>query len=238
MSVINLIATPRNLSTALMYSFAQRKDTVVVDEPFYAYYLERSGAQHPGREEVLASMEKNPARILALLLNYPSDKPFVFIKNMAHHIADLPLSNWVTMEHIFLIRDPYKLISSYATVIAEPTMADIGIDIQHRLYLQFKRLGLKTWVLDSDVLLDDPRKTLSELCERFDMPFDEAMLSWEAGPLAEDGVWAKYWYGNVHKSTGFKKQRTSSRELPEHCRALYEECLPFYRAFFNNETVD
>ena len=32
---------PRNISTAMMRSFGARPDTVVVDEPFYAYYLLR-----------------------------------------------------------------------------------------------------------------------------------------------------------------------------------------------------
>jgi hypothetical protein len=30
---------PRNLSTAMMYAFAQRSDCRVWDEPFYAAYL-------------------------------------------------------------------------------------------------------------------------------------------------------------------------------------------------------
>ncbi|MGK7368639.1 MAG: hypothetical protein ACNS64_00385, partial [Candidatus Halalkalibacterium sp. M3_1C_030] len=50
---INLCSGPRNISTALMYSFAQRSDTKVIDEPFYAYYLRKTGKKHPGREEVL-----------------------------------------------------------------------------------------------------------------------------------------------------------------------------------------
>ena len=36
--VICLWASPRNISTALMYSFAQRSDVKVLDEP-YAHYL-------------------------------------------------------------------------------------------------------------------------------------------------------------------------------------------------------
>ncbi|NCW57866.1 MAG: HAD family hydrolase, partial [Gammaproteobacteria bacterium] len=36
---------PRNLSTALMRSFGNRSDTVVVDEPFYAHYLLATGGQ-------------------------------------------------------------------------------------------------------------------------------------------------------------------------------------------------
>ena len=46
---------PRNISTALMRSWGQRADTVVVDEPFYAHYLVETGVDHPAREEVIRS---------------------------------------------------------------------------------------------------------------------------------------------------------------------------------------
>ena len=46
---------PRNISTTMMRSFENRADTQVVDEPFYASYLARSGADHPFREEILAA---------------------------------------------------------------------------------------------------------------------------------------------------------------------------------------
>ena len=35
---------PRNISTAMMYSFAAREDCDVVDEPFYAAYLTMTGS--------------------------------------------------------------------------------------------------------------------------------------------------------------------------------------------------
>ena len=44
MKVIDLISSPRNLSTALILSFAQRKDTSVMDKLFYGNYLYRSDA--------------------------------------------------------------------------------------------------------------------------------------------------------------------------------------------------
>ena len=34
-------------------------------------------------------------------------------------------------------------------------------------------------------------------------PYDDAMLSWPAGPKPEDGVWAEHWYASAHRSTGF-----------------------------------
>ena len=33
------------------------------------------------------------------------------------------------------------------------------------------------------------------------------MLSWPAKPREEDGIWAKYWYHSLHKSTGFLPYR-------------------------------
>lgn len=49
---------PRNISTAMLRAWENRPDTVVCDEPLYAYHLKRTGVQHPGVDEVLA--EHNP----------------------------------------------------------------------------------------------------------------------------------------------------------------------------------
>ena len=48
---------PRNISTAMMRSFENRPDTFVSDEPFYGYYLNNTDIDHPGKKEVLRSME-------------------------------------------------------------------------------------------------------------------------------------------------------------------------------------
>ena len=52
---------PRTISTALMYSFRERSDTTVVDEPLYAHYLSTTGIWHPGRDEVLATQNSDGA---------------------------------------------------------------------------------------------------------------------------------------------------------------------------------
>ena len=38
---------PRTVSTALMRAWENRPDTVVADEPLYAFYLDRTGIAHP-----------------------------------------------------------------------------------------------------------------------------------------------------------------------------------------------
>jgi poly(3-hydroxyalkanoate) synthetase len=68
-------------------------------------------------------------------------------------------------------------------------------------------------VIDSDDILENPRASLSALCYALGINFDEAMLSWVAGPRAEDGVWAAHWYDSVHKSTGFSKPPSSTPDL-------------------------
>ena len=84
MKIINLISGPRNLSTALMYSFNQRPDTVVIDEPFYAHYLVSTGIDHPSREETINSMSSNINEILDSIFSIKNNK-ILFLKNMAHH---------------------------------------------------------------------------------------------------------------------------------------------------------
>jgi len=228
---INLISSPRNISTALMYSFAQRGDTRVVDEPFYGYYLKISSARHPGREEVIESMETDAVQIVEDLLSF-NDKPVLFIKNMAHHLVDVDNRFFVSVTNVFLIRNPEQLISSFAQVIAKPTMTDIGVAKQYEIYNHVTRRADEPVILDSGELLKNPEVVLTKLCGRLGIPFDRAMLSWKPGPRPEDGVWAKYWYQNVHKSSGFEPQATSTRQLPERLASLYEEALPYYREMF------
>ena len=62
---ICLWSGPRNVSTAMMYSFAQRDDTLVVDETLYSFYLCNSKAKdcHPGASEIIASQENEALSI-------------------------------------------------------------------------------------------------------------------------------------------------------------------------------
>ena len=104
---ISLWSGPRNISTALMYSFAQRKDTRVFDEPLYAYYLKNSDAKsyHPGADTILNTMENDGKKVVDMMLNY-SEKPVLFFKNMTHHLLDLDRSFMDQLFNVILSRDP------------------------------------------------------------------------------------------------------------------------------------
>jgi hypothetical protein len=226
MKFINLISSPRNISTALMYSFAQRPDTEVLDEPFYAHYLLTSNAAHPAKEEVIRSQPARAEDVWQQIYGLKSH--VVFIKNMSHHIEVMDESFLENVENIFFIRNPQQVIASYAQVIEKPIMRDIGMEYQYQLFQRLVDRGLDPIVLDSGLLLQNPESTLTKLCERVGIPFYQAMLHWPVGPKPYDGVWAPYWYANVHRSTGFEKQATSSRALPPELDDLYRQATFFY----------
>lgn len=225
--ILNLISGPRNVSTALMYAFAQRSDTVVLDEPFYAVFLQKTGIDHPGSQAVLAALSPDEKTVRSQLTS-TIEKPVLFIKNMAHHmeVLDDPFIDGAT--NIFLIRDPKQILSSYAAVISNPTMRDIGIAYQYSLFCQLQTLGALPIVIDAGLLLRDPAAVLSRLCTICGLRYEQRMEHWPQGPKPYDGVWAPYWYVNVHRTTGFGPP-ADSRAFPGHLHRLYEEARPFYQ---------
>lgn len=226
---INLLSGPRNISTALMYSFAQRTDTKVFDEPLYAYYLKNSNAKsfHPGAEEILKSLENKGEKVVQMMLSEES-ADVLFFKNMTHHLLKLDRSFLSKMINVFLTRHPKEMIASFAKVIPNPTIDDIGYARHTELLDYFETLNIKPIVIDSKRILLNPEKVLSQLCDLIGIPFDRKMLSWEAKPRSEDGVWAKYWYNSVHQSTKFSEYNPNINPFPEHLKPLLEECLPHY----------
>lgn len=227
---ISMWSGPRNISTALMYSFAQRPDTLVMDEPLYAHYLAHSDARHyhPGAEEVLASQENDGEKVIRELILGSCPKPVLFLKNMTHHLVQLDWNFLLQLRNVLLIRHPRQVIISYAKNVPNPTLQDVGYAAQVELLHYLQERGQQVWVLDSNEVLKNPRQVLSILCERLGLAFDERMLTWPAGARPEDGVWAKYWYANVHRSTGFQPYRPRHDLFPARLQPLLDACLPLY----------
>lgn len=217
---------PRTVSTALMRAWENRPDTVVVDEPLYGFYLARTGAPHPGRDEIVRSMPGDWPVVLDDLCSapLPAGKAICYQKHMTHHLLpEVARAALAGLRHSFLIRDPRQLLASYARVRAEPVLADLGLAQQVEI---FRRFGGP--VVDSGDILRHPRETLQALCHALGVPFDPAMLSWPPGPRPTDGVWAPYWYQSVWQSTGFGPYRDSPAELPPALEPLAAQCRPFY----------
>ena len=211
-----------------MYSFAQRPDTRVVDEPLYGHFLRVTGTIHPGREEVLANVECDGDEVMRELLEEtPDSPPVLFMKQMAHHLVELDESFLEKTNNIFLVRDPEQMLPSLTIQLPDAGLADTGLRRQWELYEQLLAAGQRPAIIDSRELLLDPKGVLAALCDHLDIPFCDDMLSWEAGPREEDGIWAPHWYHAVHKSTGFSAYQHKT-DFPDRLRPLLAECAPWY----------
>lgn len=234
MKTVCLWSGPRNVSTALMYSFAQRADSQVVDEPLYGHYLRVSGAEHPGRDEVMTAMNCEGDTVMRNILESPpQDATVKFIKQMAHHLVELDLWFLPRVSNIFLVRDPKEMLPSLTVQLPDAGLVDTGLETQWRLFEQLAGSGQIPAVIDSRELLLDPPGVLRQLCEHLEIAYIDKMLSWDAGAIAEDGVWAPYWYHAVHESTGFSPY-VEKTGFPEHLEPLLEICAPWYDRLYDH----
>jgi len=96
---------PRNLSTAMMYSFGARGDCALWDEPVYAAYLQATGLEHPMRAEILAAGDCDAARIAARCQGAPpGGKTHFYQKHMTQHMIDGIDRSWIrAVVNVFLI---------------------------------------------------------------------------------------------------------------------------------------
>jgi hypothetical protein len=224
---------PRNVSTALMRAWENRPDTIVVDEPLYAHYLDVTGIDHPGRDEILAHHEKDWRRVVeSLLAPLPPGIRILYQKQMSHHLLPEMGREWLgEMTHAFLIRDPAPMLASLEDKLGRFDLEATGLPQQAEIFDFVERTtGRVPPVVDSADLLASPEAMLRALCSALDVEFSDRMISWPSGPRASDGVWAKHWYERVWRSTGFRSpevvvaRRLSGRlaELEQQCRPMYE----------------
>lgn len=221
---------PRNLSTAMMYSFGARADVAVVDEPFYAAYLAKTGLDHPMRDQIIASQSGNPDRVVEQLLGpVPDGKPHFYQKHMSQHMIPGIPRDWLRqVTNIFLIRHPARVAASFSAKYDNPTLTDIGFQQQADLYDEIRAAGADPVVIDSADIRRNPEKMLKKLCAAIDLPWDNAMLSWPKGGHPQDGVWATHWYGSVHQSTGFAAAEGDLPDLDGPRKELAQLAEPYY----------
>lgn len=212
-----------------MYSFAQRRNTRVVDEPLYGHYLRVTGANHPGRSEILNAMNCNGDDVMRDLLEQQRNdsSTHVFLKHMAHHLVDIDLSILCESNNILLVRSPRDMLPSLTIQLPHAKLADTGLKRQWEIFSRLAENGQPAAVLDSRELLLEPEFVLRKLCDHLLLDFDPCMLAWGEGPRPEDGIWAPHWYHQVHKSTGFSNY-VPKTDFPEHLEPLLAECEPWY----------
>jgi len=232
---------PRNLSTALMYSFSNRDDCFAIDEPFYAHYLKQTGKNHPLRDQVLQHHSHNLDSIIDSLVNPTNNtRPIFYQKHMTHHmLPEIPL-NWVKqLKNVFLIRHPQRVVASYLNRVDSVSFADIGFERQWHLYRQFCAMGIESIVIDADTILQNSQMVLTALCQHLKIPFSKQMLQWQAGARPCDGIWAPHWYQSVWKSTGFTQHNPNLPKVATEFFPVVEQALPIYQKLLQKHlTID
>lgn len=219
---------PRNISTAMMRSWENRPDSVVVDEPFYAYYLAATGSNHPVAGEVIAAGETDGDRVVEQLLGRVEARLF-YQKQMSHHLLPDLDRSWIPgLRNVLLIRDPREVVASYVKQRGSVVPEDIGLPQQTVLYDELIAAGAAPPVIDAADFLRNPEGYLRVLCEWIGVGFTPAMLRWPPGPRDSDGVWAPHWYANVWESTGFEPYRPRRPELTDEAAEAAAACLPHY----------
>lgn len=231
MTALCMWSGPRNISTAMMRAFENRADCSVVDEPFYACYLEHSGVVHPMQEEILASQSTAWQQVIDEL-NTPQSSELFYQKHMTHHmLPEVPL-NWVSdMRHCFLIRDPRLVVHSYQKKRDSITETDIGVRRQSELFEELsRRVDGPIAVIDSTRFLQNPEAQLRALCDHWQIEFSASMLAWPEGIRESDGVWAPHWYEAVAASRGFAPYVEAQVSLTPELQAVADEAKPYYEA--------
>lgn len=226
---------PRNISTAMLRAWGNREDTFVCDEPLYAHYLQQTGRDHPGAAEVIEHHETDWHKVVDWLTGeIPTGKTVFYQKHMAHHLLPMIAREWLgRLTNCFLIRDPREMLTSLVHQVPNPTIEDTGLPQQVEIF-EFvqKQTGSTPPVLDTKDVLEDPRRMLTLLTEAVGVDFSESMLSWEPGRRETDGIWAKRWYANVEKSTGFQPYRPKPDTVPDRLADVYAACVECYKKLY------
>jgi hypothetical protein len=228
---------PRNISTAMMRSWGNRPDTFVCDEPFYAYYLKQTGADHPMAAEIVAQGQSDWREVARWLTSeIPESKSIFYQKQMTHHLlSDVDRSWLANVTNCFLIRHPREVIVSYLKKNYEPTALDVGFPQQAEIFdWVCTHTSQRPLVIDARDVLENARRILGLICEALGVTFSDHMLTWPPGYRATDGIWAPHWYTEVVTSTSFQPYRQRDEQVPVKLERVYGECLECYDRLYEH----
>ena len=214
---------PRNISTALMRSFENRSDCFVSDEPFYSYFLHKTGLKHPLRDKIIKSGLVDYNKIIKYIIGpTPSSKKIWYQKHMAHHILQGVDIDWIkNMRNCLLIRHPGDVILSYSKKNEINSIQQLGYLQQINIYeILSQDIETTPIIVDAQDLLQEPKKMLIKICENLRIKFDKKMLSWPSGSRKTDGIWGKHWYQQVEASVGFKPHVKTNRVIPAQYQSI------------------
>ena len=155
---------------------------------------------------------------------------------MTHHLLPEIDRSWLDgLTHAFLIREPQEVVTSFIKVAGTVRLEDTGYPQQLEIFHWVRgRTGQVPPVIDSRDLLNSPERLLRLLCTALDVPFTDSMLTWPPGPRDTDGVWAKYWYDALLKSTTFQPYKPKDDPVPPQLQALLREAEQIYAQLYEH----
>jgi len=222
---------PRNISTAMMRAWENRSDCQVIDEPFYAHFLQHTGLDHPMREQVIEAGNTDWQDVMASLTVKPLSGVF-YQKHITTHWLDHFSMDWLAMlDHVFLIREPAPVVASYANKRESLTASDLGYVQQAALFEHITATkGQHPIVIDSRRFLQNPADQLQHICSSLAIDFEPTMLKWPAGVRDSDGVWEAHWYDAVRLSTEFAPYQQRHVVIDSAQQSIADSCQPYYEA--------
>tara|TARA_Y100001970_G_scaffold244895_1_gene311487 strand:- start:2100 stop:2894 length:795 start_codon:yes stop_codon:yes gene_type:complete len=242
---IAMISGPRTVSTALMYSWGNRNDTYIWDEPLYPFFLKSTGRKDPGREKIL-QVHKEETNLNLVLKRIkgpiPENKSIFYQKHIASHFTEDVPANFITkMSCAFLIRHPKQMLASLWKTTPSANLYSTGLPQQVTLFKLLIDTNKKIPpVIDSDDIRKMPEKILTKTCRSLGVPFQKSMLKWAHGPRPEDGAWAPWWYESVWKSTQFNPPitKTPLPKLSKSKKLIFNKCIELYEFLSEHKIGD
>ena len=180
--MINLFvwSGPRNISTALMRSFENRKDTKVYDEPFYAYYLKKTNLNHPMKDEIIDHYHTNEDEVINLITKEDNKYKIFYQKHMTHHILVETRLDWINKGiNCFLIRDPAKVIVSYLKKNTLKSIQDVGFKKLYEIFKLLNSINLSRSTL--------PLAAISDRVSPFETIYSDGTSDTGIGAIASSG---------------------------------------------------
>lgn len=230
-TIISMWSGPRNISTTMMRSFANRADTAAIDEPFYAWFLKSTGADHPYRAQTLAKYPSDWRGVIDWIETPPpGGEDYLLLKHIAYHLpgaADLSFLH--RHRNFLLIRDPRAMVDSFSNKYEDVTPIVRSYEMELAIFEFLAARGSPCPIIDAADILKAPEPMLKVLCAALEIPFNPAMLSWPPGPWPEDGPWAPHWYDAVWASTGFKPYVEKSLNLSRELEEIADKSMGAYR---------
>ncbi len=208
----------------------------MTDEPFYGYYLAKSGVDHPGREQALAAQPHDWQVVVKYLLGpVPGGRPVWYMKLHAHQILPTVRRDWLSgVTNCFLIRHPALILRSYGQIRPSFDMSDLGLTNLREIFEQVRaQHGRIPPVVEASDLQQDPERILRALCDAVGVKYQPTMLSWQPGSRSTDLATSQYWYAKVNKTSCFLGPGEAGiLPVPESQHALFDECMDCYEALF------